>query len=344
MRKRNVICTISTVAVVAISAMSLGFASWRTDITANGNVNTNGNWDISITDASLKTSTGTSVSAKTTALLRSNVKGDALIASTISSSTWLSADQKDLMGTQSNESMSKYTYYYAVDSQKYDLSDITAITEEEYATISADPSTFVVSDHLKMYYRYVKGLNDGSAAATNESAAKVVDGLLRDTTAALKELYPDTWQNYTLVNMDKYGRWNYVIADMQTVTVSGSDLSEDELASFTDTEASYADVSFAVPGAWAAYDITVTNNGTVNASLANATITLNTENADQLELSAPNLTDEILAPGESCTIQAVLKALDNGTDSLNASGTLEIKLPYAQESIEAAPEASHSHN
>lgn len=60
--------------------------------------------------------------------------------------------------------MSQYTCYYAVDTAKYDLSDITAITKDEYAEISAEFRTFVVSDHLNMYYRYV---NDGTAGTAD---------------------------------------------------------------------------------------------------------------------------------------------------------------------------------
>ena len=329
--------------ITAIAIIGTSFALWATTLKGNGGISASGSWQVEFTDADLSvSSTGTAVSAETYALDRANVKDDTLVAATISSVKWLSAGQQDLVGTQSDEAMSKYTHYYAVDTTKYDLSNITAITEEKYAEISTDSSTFVVSDHLNMYYRYVKGLNDGSAAAAQTSAAKVVDGLLRDTAAALKELYPDTWQNYALVNMDQYGKWNYIIASMKKTSVSGSDLTKEERASFTADEVNFADVAFSLPGAWAQYSVTVTNKGSVDANLENAVIRLDTENEDQLSLDAPDLTGKTLAPGESCTIQVVVKALDNGTGSLNASGRLVVELPYAQDTVEPAPSASYT--
>ena len=59
-------------------------------------------------------------------MVRTGVKSDSLIAATISASTWLNEGQDDLIGTQSDESMSQYTRYYAVDTSKFDLSDITS--------------------------------------------------------------------------------------------------------------------------------------------------------------------------------------------------------------------------
>lgn len=120
--------------------------------------------------------------------------------------------------------------------------------------------------------------------------------------------------------MDQYGKWNYIIASMKKTSVSGSDLTKEERASFTADEVSFAGIVFSLPGAWAQYSVTVTNKGSVDANLENAVIRLDTENEDQLSLDAPDLTGKTLSPGESCTIQVVVKALDNGTGSLNASG------------------------
>ena len=264
---------------------------------------------------------------------RAGEKGDPLIASVISASTWV--DDASLQGTQSDEAMSEYTNYYAVDTTEFSLDSILA--GGNFEAVSTAESTYVVSDHLNMYYRYVNGdPTMGTSEGTEASAKKVVDGLLRDVTADLKELYPDTYENYVLVYMSKYN--SYEIAQMTQQPVD-----EDDLVSFTDTDVTFADVSFAVPNAWASYSVTVTNNGTVNANLANAEIRLDTEDTDQLVLEAPDLSDEILAPGESCTLTAVVKALDNGSGTLDAAGTLVISLPYAQDSVEAAPEAGHSH-
>lgn len=321
----------------ALAIIGTSFALWATTLTGNGSVSASGNWQVEITDAALSVSSkGAAVSTENAALTRANIKDDTLVASTISSHTWLSSDKQDLIGTQSGEAMSEYTRYYAVDTTKYDLSRINYFGKDEFDAISTDESTFVVSDHLNAYYRYVSGLNDGSAAAAQESAAKVVDGLIRDTEAALKELYPDTWRNYALVyvtpsNFNPAKPYNYVIANMHPLT-----------ADFTATEVTYADVAFSMPGAWAQYSVTITNNGAADANLEDAVIRLDTENKDQLGLNTPDLTGKTLAPGESCTITAVVKALDNGTGTLNASGRLIIELPYVQSTVEPAPDASYT--
>ena len=151
-RKRHVIAG-AAVCVAAISALSIGFASWHTDITANGSVTASGKWSVEITDAKLSTSTGASTSKETTtySLTRTGVKGDALIASVISAGTWV--DDESLIGTQSDEAMSKYTNYYAVDTSKFDMSNISGMTKDDIAKITSDDSTLVISDNLKMYYR-----------------------------------------------------------------------------------------------------------------------------------------------------------------------------------------------
>ena len=74
---------------MAVSAMSMGFAAWQTNITGGGNVAASGKWDVAITDASLQLSSGASATQEVTtyALERTGVKDDTLIAATISSST-----------------------------------------------------------------------------------------------------------------------------------------------------------------------------------------------------------------------------------------------------------------
>ena len=128
---------------------------------------------------------------------------------------------------------------------------------------------------------------------------------------------------------------NYVIASMGSA-------SGEETATFTATDAAYADVEFTLPGAWAQYSVTVENKGTANANLEDAVIRLDTEDADQLSLDAPDLSGKTLAPGESCTITVVVEALDDGSDTLDASGRLSIELPFVQDTVEEAPSASYT--
>lgn len=343
MKKKTKILTAILACTLAVSAMGMGYASWKTDITANGNVTASGKWDVVVTDAAMETSTGAEISGKEInyEMARTNVKSDALIAAVISASAWV--DDEALLGTQSEEKMSAYTYYYAVDGSKYDLSNVTGITKETRDAIVADETTITISDNLNMYYRYCENSSLGTlgtADYANASAALVVDGLINDTAALLQEKYSDTYQNYVLVYFsNSLMKSNHTIAAFNGVE-------SNPVATISDdgTEIIYPDVTFSLPGAWAKYTFTVTNNGTVNANLANAVFTLGTEQADQLVLDAPDLSDEVLAPGESCTLTLVVEvpAEYEGAE-LNANGTLTIKLPYSQDVVETAPEATHKH-
>ena len=62
-----------------------------------------------------------------------------------------------------------------------------------------------------------------------------------------------------------------------------------------------------------------------------------------LVLDTPDLSDEVIAPGESCTLNVVVKAADIESGSLEDTGTLSITLPYSQDTVETAPDAGHTH-
>ena len=112
----------------------------------------------------------------------------------------------------------------------------------------------------------------------------------------------------------------------------------------------YAPVEFTLPEAWANYTVTITNNGTVNANLADCKVVTSLDDgsdfADAFEVSVPEFgADEVLAPGESCTFNVVVKALNDADGNMAAStGSFTIGLNYVQDEVEAAPEVSHSHS
>lgn len=347
MKKRNVICAALLAGAMAVSAMSMGFAAWQTNITGSGNVAASGKWDVAITDASLNLSSGASASQTVTTyeLQRTGVKDDTLIAATISSSTWV--QDAALVGTQSDSKVNgyQYVYYYAVDTSKYSLDTLESYTTKDAMNVvREDPTTVCLFNELNAYYRYVSGdPTVGTAAGSQASAAKVVDGMLRDSIALLKERFPDTYQNYLIVYIggSGWGQFSHTIASMvektDIVAVDG-----ENGVSYTATDVNFADVTFGLPGAWAQYSLTVTNNGTVSANLADAVIELNTD-SDQLVLNKPDLSEEVLQPGESCTITFVVKVPDTITEDLDATGTLTVTLPYSQATVEAAPVAGHTH-
>ena len=79
-----------------------------------------------------------------------------------------------------------------------------------------------------------------------------------------------------------------------------------------------------------------------SSSLSNlyCSSTLDTQDASQLSLDAPELDGLVLEPGESRTITFVVEALDDGSGTLDAAGTIVVELPFEQDTVEPAPEAS----
>ena len=329
-KKSRIVTALTLCAVTAVSVMSIGLASWQTTITGSGSVSAAGKWDVSVTDAGLQLSTGASASKEVTTyeLERTGVKADRDIYGSVA---WYKTGGTP--ATPSDQPMSKYLDYYMVDTTKYGeiVSDeaISLITADQRDAIVADETTYSVAEAIPYQY-------------WTSTPEKIVDALLADCTNALKEKYPDTYQNYTLVRLASVTSKSFTIASMvekkETVGVDAEDA-----VTYTDTEISFADVTFGLPGAWAQYSITVTNNGTVDANLSDAVIELETD-SDQLVLDKPDLEKEVVKPGESCTITFVVKVPDTVTGDLDASGRLTITLPYGQISVEAAPAASHSHS
>lgn len=342
LKKRSAAIALALCLTTAISLMSLGFAAWHTEITASGSVAAAGTWNVAVTNATLEVSTGASTSTVTTtyALTRTG-DHDSAIAERICTAT--AAEDAALVGTQSGESIPSSSFgnrFYAVDATKYAdlLANMTGWTAEntlEAAAMMEDETSVCVFDTLKAYYRTA---TDGTTATD----AAVVDQFLADVTALLREKFPDTYQNYTLCFI--YGaamgaERNYTAANM---TASTQSTQPDTLVTWDDASATYANVTFGLPGAWAKYTLTVTNNGTVDANLSGVDITLDTD-SEQLVLDKPDLTGEVLKSGESCTITFVVKVPDIVTEDLDAAGTLSVKLVYDQTAVEEAPSAGHTH-
>lgn len=327
--------------ITAIAIIGTSFALWATTLKGNGGISASGSWNVEITNADLNVSSKGAVidNPAEYTLLRTNKKTDGYIVENIRSLT--RTDDWSLIGTQipdtiKGSGLSSLAHMYFVDTTKFDVNAIsgTAITSD----IVKDETTIDIHKHLNKYYLFYSP--DTSKEKEQEAASKVIDGFLKDSLSLIKDMHPDTYQNYALVHLrakrTMVDKENYTIAVMQKI--EGSDAP----ATHTAAEVNYADVAFSLPGAWAQYSVTVTNKGSVDANLENAVIRLDTENEDQLSLDAPDLTGKTLAPGESCTIQVVVKALDNGTGSLNASGRLVVELPYAQDTVEPAPSASYT--
>ena len=138
--------------VMAVSAVGMGFAKWQTTVTAGGNVSATGKWDLAVTDASIKTSSGAAVSLPFSgSLVRASQKEDWEIAGRLTDAyTWL--DDDSAVGTQSDRKpASDDAIFYAVNTEKFDLSG--SISYEKGEAIKADANTLHLSDYLNLYYR-----------------------------------------------------------------------------------------------------------------------------------------------------------------------------------------------
>lgn len=190
---------------------------------------------------------------------------------------------------------------------------------------------------LRSYRSKTDYFGDTSAQTT------ILNGLVAQSDALIKTLRPDTFRNYALICMaadgtDHCDHLQFVIGSM------GRTGGEQVPVTRTDTSAAYSDIVFTLPDAWASYTLTITNKGTADAHLSDGVISLEGADSAQLRLDTPDLSDDVLAPGQSCTVQVVVQALDNGSDTLDTSGALKIDLPYSQAAVEQAPQAGHQHS
>ena len=372
MKLKKKICAFALAGAVALSALSLGFASWQTTITGSGDVIASGKWDVAITDAGLNVSTGAEISLNYSDYhlqansLTASQLGNLCISAAVPRESYTSGTR----GVQSRTvSLDKNNncYLCLVDTTRIDISRFGHITtngddgraamyrtyvdgNDSNAAIIRLTDTNVTPDGTKVAplkaWMYYKSKTDyfGDTSVQGKIAADVVlkaDELIR-------QLRPDTYQNYALVNFatNQVSDTTKDQSDVQFVIASmgSADGVQPSAVTFTNATATYASVTFSVPDAWASYTLTVTNNGTADANLKDATIALDTQTPDQLQLIAPDLSDEVLSPGQSCQITVVVQALDDGSGTLDATGTLTITLPYSQISVEAAPEAGHTHS
>lgn len=112
-------------------------------------------------------------------------------------------------------------------------------------------------------------------------------------------------------------------------------------ADFTDSTVNYAAVNFSQPGAWAEYSVTITNNGTVAANLADCKVNTSSLNTEVFSVEVPDLTGDVLDVGESCTFTVVVKVIADDSFDTEAQ-PFSIELVYNAPAVEDAPSASHS--
>lgn len=330
-----------TAGVLAVSAMAFGFSKWSSDVDLNGTVSANGKWEVAVTAA------------------------DARISST-------GAEMKEINAEASYEVVTYpvYVKYYSSGYYGFVIGDDeaakTQITYTDFTTHYANfKSTYV--DEANRTGKSI-GVNKFSSGAPsgnytfmlnvageyenivknwwNRSSLEATDGGASDGKqigTAIAWLYDGRSTN-TPANDKIKLTWdaaNTYFAANRTTTAT---------AQINDNSVTYAPVTFTLPEAWANYNVTVTNNGTVNANLSDYKVETSlggdAQFADVFQVTAPEFgKDEVLAPGESCTFNVVVKA-KNGTDNSIESdtGKFTITLNYVQDDVEAAPAVDHTHS
>lgn len=108
--------------------------------------------------------------------------------------------------------------------------------------------------------------------------------------------------------------------------------------------AEFGTVNMSLPGAWAEYAVTIVNNGTANANLADYSFTAEGDES-VFGFDVPSLpADEVLKPGESCQITFVVRVDEEYTEKeLDAEGTIQVRLQHVQDTVEAPAAPAHNH-
>ena len=324
LKKRHSLCSLVLCLSMAMSGMGMGYALWHTDLSGSGGVSASGSWDVQITDARISRLSGARLEG-------AESEAGSSFHSALSESelaALVAAQGQGAIGTAApDETLGEG--FYLIDTQVYSVDAMAAISKD---TVKADGSSLDLSSQPR-YYR-----SDGTGATDD---GLVVEALLRSSYECMAAANPaeTSYCHYALVYLGEDPAQNVLMATVQ----SDADATEitDSITSFTDTSAQFAPVTFSSAGAWAEYTLTVTNNGTVDATLdANSIIQLDTANG-QLQLTAPDLANDTIAPGQSCTFTFTVQAKADVSE-LNDTGTLSVVLSYTQPSVEPIPAPSHS--
>ena len=321
-----------TAGVLAVSAMAFGFSKWSSDVDLNGTVSANGKWEVAVTAADASISSTGAEMEKINTKSSYTVVTYPVYVDYKDSSGYYSFRIGDDEAAETKISYTDFTTNYAKNTAKW-----IGVSTFGSGAKSGD-YTFMLNVAEKYENIVKKWWNRSSLEATDGGAS---DG--KQIGTAIAWCYKGNSTN-TPANDKIELTWdaaNTYFAANSTTTAT---------AEITDNSVTYAPVTFTLPEAWANYNVTITNNGTVNANLSDYKVETSLDGDaqfdDVFEVTTPKFgKDEVLAPGESCTFNVVVKAL-NGTDNSIESdtGKFTITLNYVQDDVEAAPAVDHTHS
>ena len=321
-----------TAGVLAVSAMAFGFSKWSSDVDLNGTVSANGKWEVAVTaaDASIS-STGAKMENINTESSYTVVTYPVYVDYRVSSG-YYSFRIGDDKAAETKISYTDFTTNYANTTAKS-----IGVSKFDSGARSGD-YTFMLNVADEYENIVEDWWNRSSLKATDDGAS---DG--KQIGTAIAWLYKGRSTN-TPDNDKIKLTWdaaNTYFKENRTTTAT---------AQIADNSVTYAPVTFTLPEAWANYNVTVTNNGTVNANLSDYKVETSlggdAKFDDVFQVTAPEFgKNEVLAPGESCTFNVVVKA-KNGTDNSIESdtGKFTITLNYVQDNVEDAPAVDHTHS
>lgn len=321
MRKRTKIFAGLVAGIMALGAMCFGFAQWSTDITLNGTVNAAGKWDVAITDAKVEQV--------------SNIGAEAEGAYEV------------VLYPVYVDYKNNY-YYFRIDDINTETVSVTADEIAAYDT-SIGVSSFQ-SGAKSGDYTFRLNKNEGVAGIVehwyNRTSLKAADGGAMDG-QCIGTAIAWCYKGFP-TNTPDNGNVVLTYDDAKTY------LAEHAGTTFTATEVTYATVNFSMPGAWAKYSVTITNNGTAAANLNDLDLTFSDLDAIY-SVNCPRLKDDAaLQPGESCTFEFVIFVDEEyveaecGNEFLvndeTGGNQFHLKLQYVADQVEEVPNnLLHSH-
>lgn len=341
MKNRTRAITFGISALLGLSAAGFGFSRWSSDLNLAGNVSAHGNWDVRIESAAVKSwSTGAAIdgTAQEVAPVYEFTVYD-LYAVTV--------DQEK--------------YPYVGDVYRIQVDDTNphtvAMTLEE---AQAYKTRLNIENAQPKGYSFFKsgilGPNSNKSAAVvyavfNEAGTGLgysgASGLAVDNTdnGACDQMLIGTCIVNNLYRQS-VNPWNLVVSYEQGTswlkTAEPSVIYPAEIAE-NGQSALLPNASLNLPGAWAQYDLTIRNNGTAAANLSAYSIVLE-EDAEIFTLNTPEIgEDEVLAPGESCTLTFNVLVSEDAPEVLDADSVLKVSLQYEQDAVEEAPAPGHIH-
>lgn len=331
MKKRTKLLAGLLAGIMALGATCFGFAQWSSEISLGGTVSVNGKRELSVTDASI-------------VALSTDAQAEAEKSNTEST---FKVQLYPVYADYENVNVNSQQYRYRIDDLNVQETEISA---SDFETYNASIGVFAFASGSKSGdYTFRLAPNEaGKAINAGQFNRPYVDAADGGTYDGAFIGYAIAWcyQGYSTKTPDNdkviltYAAAKNYFAENPTVETLTT-------ASFTATEVTYVPVRFSLPGAWAKYTVTITNNGTANANLDDWEVRVSDLDASYTVVTPGIADDEMLAPGESCTLEFIVAADQALTSNKTGSSAFRLTLHYVQDTVEPIPDSGsllHTHN